>query len=59
MFEVGEGDKSLQLQQFLQFVPVTSSREMELIWADFNNLSWIDYLLFEMVIILKFLIKSD
>ncbi|XP_035645548.1 calcium and integrin-binding protein 1-like isoform X1 [Oncorhynchus keta] len=26
MFEVGEGDKSLQLQRFLQFVPVTGSR---------------------------------
>ena len=23
MFKVGEGDKSLQLQRFLQFVPVT------------------------------------
>ena len=29
MFKVGEGDKSLQLQQFLQFVPVTGSRELE------------------------------
>ena len=29
MFEVGEGDKSLQLQRFLQFVPVTGSRELE------------------------------
>jgi hypothetical protein len=29
MIEVGEGDKSLQLQQFLQFVPVTGSRELE------------------------------
>ena len=25
MFEVGEGDKSLQLQRFLQFVPVTAA----------------------------------
>ena len=29
MFEVGEGGKSLQLQQFLQFVSVTGSRELE------------------------------
>ena len=29
MFEVGEGDKSLQLQRFLQFVPVTGSRVLE------------------------------
>ena len=29
MFEVGEGDKSLQLQRFLQFVPVTGSRDLE------------------------------
>ena len=29
MFEVGEGDKSLQLQRFLQFIPVTGSRELE------------------------------
>jgi hypothetical protein len=29
MFEVGEADKSLQLQRFLQFVPVTGSRELE------------------------------
>ena len=29
MFEVGEGDKSLQLQRFLQFIPVSGSRELE------------------------------
>ena len=29
MFKVGEGDKSLQLQRFLQFVPVAGSRELE------------------------------
>ena len=29
MFKVGEGNKSLQLQRFLQFVPVTGSRELE------------------------------
>jgi hypothetical protein len=29
MFKVGEGDKSLQLQQFLQFVPVVVNRELE------------------------------
>ena len=29
MFEVGEGDKSLQLQRFLQFVPVIGSRELK------------------------------
>ena len=29
MFKVGEGDKSLELQRFLQLVPVTGSRELE------------------------------
>ena len=29
MFKVGEENKSLQLQRFLQFVPVTGSRELE------------------------------
>jgi hypothetical protein len=29
MFKVGEGNKSLQLQRFLQFVPVIGSRELE------------------------------
>ena len=29
MFKVGEGNKSLQLQRFLQFVPVTGNRELE------------------------------
>jgi hypothetical protein len=29
MFKVSEGNVSLQLQQFLQFVPVTGSRELE------------------------------
>ena len=29
MFKVGEGDKSLQLQRLLQFVPVIGSRELE------------------------------
>jgi hypothetical protein len=29
MFKVSEGDISLQLQQFLQFVPVIGSRELE------------------------------
>ena len=29
MFKVGEGNKSLHLQRFLQFVPVTGSRELE------------------------------
>ena len=29
MFKVGEGNKSLQIQRFLQFVPVTGSRELE------------------------------
>jgi hypothetical protein len=29
MFKVSEGNISLQLQQFLQFVPVIGSRELE------------------------------
>ena len=29
MFKVSEGNLSLQLQRFLQFVPVTGSRELE------------------------------
>jgi hypothetical protein len=29
MFKVGEGNISLQLQRFLQFVPVTGSKELE------------------------------
>jgi hypothetical protein len=29
MFKVSEGNVTLQLQQFLQFVPVTGSRELE------------------------------
>ena len=29
MFKVSEGNISLQLQRFLQFVPVTGSRELE------------------------------
>ena len=29
MLKVREGDMSLQLQRFLQFVPVNSSRELE------------------------------
>ena len=29
MFKVSEGNVSLQLQRFLQFVPVTGSRELE------------------------------
>ena len=29
MFEVGEGDKSLQLQRFKQFVPVIACRVLE------------------------------
>ena len=29
MFKVGEGNKSLQLQRFLQFFPVTGSGELD------------------------------
>jgi hypothetical protein len=34
MFKVGKGNKILQLQRFLQFVPVTGSRELEGKWPN-------------------------